>query len=110
MYRKGIMVVETAYPYTPDALVRMPDVAMYPSSWPAEYPATVDGQLSFLRGLRAVVRQAPHNREAGVMHWEPAWLPRPAAGAHSGNGWSALALSDLRGHALPSIRWAEEPA
>ncbi len=61
-YRLPIIVVETAYNWTPGAMTaKKPD-----------FPETPEGQLAFLRAVDAAVRAVPLGLGQGVFWWEPA--------------------------------------
>jgi arabinogalactan endo-1,4-beta-galactosidase len=61
-YRLPIVVVETAYNWTPGAMiVKKPD-----------FPESPEGQLRFLRAVNAAVRSIPDGLGQGVFWWEPA--------------------------------------
>lgn len=61
-YRLPIIVVETAYNWTPGAMTaKKPD-----------FPETPEGQLAFLRAVNAAVRAVPLGLGQGVFWWEPA--------------------------------------
>jgi arabinogalactan endo-1,4-beta-galactosidase len=104
-YRKDLIVVETAYPWTlstgPNGHAMAPhDLAVHPG-----YPATVDGQAAFLRDLMHVVRSVPEDHGRGLYYWEPCWIPSQAAwSVGHPNNWANLALFDFSGGPLASLR------
>lgn len=61
-YRLPIVVVETAYNWTPGAM----------TGKKADFPETPVGQLAFLRAVNAAVRSIPNGLGQGVFWWEPA--------------------------------------
>jgi arabinogalactan endo-1,4-beta-galactosidase len=61
-YRRPIIVVETAYNWTPGAM----------TGKEAEYSESAEGQLKFLRAVDAAVRAVPGGLGQGVFWWEPA--------------------------------------
>lgn len=103
VYRKGIVVVETAYPWT------FADGDGYPNNVGpgtflyTSYKATPKGQLSYLRKLLSVVRSTPGGYGLGVVYWEPAWIPGVGWQPGSGDAWDNLTLFDFKGKSLPGI-------
>ena len=69
-YKKKIVIVETAYPFTLKANDQagniLGDDALIP-----QYPATLSGQKSYLTDLTQTVME---NDGQGVVYWEPAWV------------------------------------
>jgi arabinogalactan endo-1,4-beta-galactosidase len=61
-YRRPIIVVETAYNWTPGRAAGKSQ----------DFPETPDGQLAFLRAVDAAVRAIPLGLGQGVFWWEPA--------------------------------------
>ena len=61
-YRRPIIVVETAYNWTPGRATGKSQ----------EFPETPEGQLAFLRAVNAAVRAVPDGLGKGVFWWEPA--------------------------------------
>ncbi|MFY9852470.1 MAG: glycosyl hydrolase 53 family protein [Terracidiphilus sp.] len=61
-YRLPIIVVETAYNWTPGSM----------TGKKADFPETPEGQLAFLRAVDAAVRAIPNGLGQGVFWWEPA--------------------------------------
>jgi len=88
-YRLPIIVVETAYNWTPGAI----------TAKKADFPETPEGQLEFLRALNAAVRGVPNGLGQGVFWWEPA-----AEGPLRGRSFF-----DSDGNALPVITALDPP-
>jgi arabinogalactan endo-1,4-beta-galactosidase len=61
-YHRPIMVVETAYNWTPGDF----------AGKAADFPESPEGQLAFLRAVDATVRAIPDGLGQGVFWWEPA--------------------------------------
>jgi arabinogalactan endo-1,4-beta-galactosidase len=61
-YRLPIIVVETAYNWTPGGM----------SGKKTDFPESPEGQLAFLRAVDAAVRAIPNGLGQGVFWWEPA--------------------------------------
>lgn len=116
-YGKDVLVVETSYAWTEEAPAGHHSIFRPELAEIAGYPATVEGQSSFLRDLYATVAAVPGGRGLGAVYWEPAWLPvdgttwaSPAGMEYGddvgagGNTWANQALFDFDGNALPSLR------
>lgn len=89
-YRKPVVVVETAYNWTPgDFTAKKPD-----------FPETPQGQMKFLRAVDAAVRAVPDGLGQGVFWWEPA-----AEGRLRGRSFF-----DKEGNVLPVITAFDPPA
>jgi arabinogalactan endo-1,4-beta-galactosidase len=61
-YRRPIIVVETAYNWTPGGM----------AGKKSDFPESPEGQLAFLRAVDAAVRAVPGSLGQGVFWWEPA--------------------------------------
>ncbi|MGH8196395.1 MAG: glycoside hydrolase family 53 protein [Woeseiaceae bacterium] len=82
-YRKKVVVVETAYPWTL-AAQDTADNILGEDSLAADYPASLEGQKQFLVDLTQTVIESGGS---GVIYWEPAWVStacrtRWGAGSH----------------------------
>ena len=69
-YKKRLMVVETAYPFTL-ANADPANNILNESALIEGFPATQKGQLDYLIKLETVVKNAGGE---GVIYWEPAWV------------------------------------
>jgi len=83
-YGKPIIVVETAYNWTPGDFIGKK----------ADFPESPEGQKAFLQAVDKAVRETPRGLGRGVFWWEPAVPGGPIAGR---------ALFDDRHNALPAI-------
>ena len=61
-YRRPIMVVETAYNWTPGSFAHKK----------SDFPESPEGQKAFLMAVDSAVRAIPNGLGAGVFWWEPA--------------------------------------
>ena len=107
-YDRELIVVETAYPYTLANQDGWANIIGRGDQLAAGYPATVEGQVDWLRDIMEVVSSAPNGLGKGVFYWEPAWLGLPGCGwdpedPASGNGWENQALFDFDGRVLSSM-------
>lgn len=113
-YRKDIVVVETAYPFTTadgDA-----ERNFFPSSDPASmpdlatYPATPQGQAGFFEALRAILLAVPGGHGRGFLDWEPGLLPGiPWEPGAAGTPNDNLSMWDFDGFALPALQAFRRP-
>jgi arabinogalactan endo-1,4-beta-galactosidase len=88
-YRRPIIVVETAYNWTPGRA----------AGKSRDFPETPEGQLEFLRAVAAAVRAVPDGLGQGVFWWEPA-----AEGPLRGRSYF-----DNDGNVLPVITAFDKP-
>ena len=65
-YKKDVIVVETAYNWTPGEYINKN----------APFPESPEGQKEFLEEVNRIVLSVPNNRGTGVFWWEPAVLRR----------------------------------
>lgn len=105
-YGKEVMIVETAYPYdfvNQDSANNILGI----DSLHEGFPASQDGQLSYLNELHSVVKSAGRN---GVLYWEPAWVStscstRWGAGSH----WENAAMFDAVSKHTKAMTWFDKP-
>jgi arabinogalactan endo-1,4-beta-galactosidase len=83
-FRKPIIVVETAYNWTPGEMIGKK----------ADFPESPEGQKDFLAAVAAAVRDTPNSLGRGVFWWEPAVAGGPLGGR---------ALFDDQHNALPAL-------
>lgn len=69
-YRKKLMIVETAYPFTMQNADPANNILGQEALFPG-YPATQQGQLDYLNKLREIISEAGGE---GLIYWEPAWV------------------------------------
>ncbi len=112
-YDKDVIVVETAYPFTPgedDDLANIANIAMTVEG----YRFSPEGQYAMLRDILAVVRAVPGGRGLGVFYWDATWTAVPGNGwdsgdPASGNAWENQALFDFDDRILPALELFGEP-
>lgn len=103
-YRKPIVVVEAAYPWTltpPDEqpLIFDKEEWVYPG-----FPPTVEGQKRWLKELIRRIKQVPGGLGLGLYYWEPCWIPsKPVWSVGHENNWSNLTMFDYGGNKLSSF-------
>lgn len=103
-YAKEVMVVETSYPWTLDDFDGTENFVTAREQLHAGYPATPEGQRSFLRDLRSVAESVPGGLCSGLIYWEPALIAIPGGPP---NPCENLTLFDFDGDALPGLSFAD---
>ncbi len=104
-YNKDIILVETAYPWTLGWNDTVHNIVGLPSQLLPGYPATVEGQQTFLRDMISLVRATPNNKGVGIFYWSPDYISAPALGSP----WENVTLFDFSGEVLSSIHAFELP-
>lgn len=92
-FGKGVVVVETAYPWTLQWFDATHNLVGQESQLLDGYPATFAGQARFLAEVTRIVRAVPDGLGRGVVWWEPAWV----AGAGPGSAWENMGWLDAEG-------------
>lgn len=105
-YGKGVVIVETSYPWTLPPAEGVEHWAARPGTLPetGRFPATPAGQAAFFEALRSTVEAVPQDRGRGFLAWEPEWLPGVGWGPGQDNPFANLTMFDWRGAGLPSLR------
>ncbi len=104
-YHKPMLIAETAYPWTLNYDDDVANIVGSSNQLLPGYPATVEGQKSYLNKVFDIVHNVPGNLGIGVVYWEPDYIS--VAGV--GSTWENLAMFDFQGNALASMS-AFEPA
>lgn len=104
-YNKNLLIAETAYPWTLDYYDNVGNIVGSDDDLHPGYPASVSGQMSFLRDLIQIVKDVPNNRGKGVLYWAPENISAPNYGSVCEN----LALFNFQGEALSSFIAFHEP-
>ncbi|MGP4039422.1 glycoside hydrolase family 53 protein [Gracilibacillus sp. D59] len=109
-YRKEIIVVEVAYPWTvPDEIPAVDDAPDFREHLVPGYPATTEGQKAYLEKLCKTVKETPHNLGKGIYYWEPCWIPsKQEWSVGHENNWSHLTLFDYKGNKLIGLEAFQE--
>ncbi|OLP67030.1 Arabinogalactan endo-1,4-beta-galactosidase precursor [Bacillus pumilus] len=115
-YNKDVIVVETAYGFTTANGDNLENTFNQDAVKTTGYPASPQGQASFIRDVSEKMSQVKNNRGKGVFYWEPLWIPAKGAPWSSqygltyiqtsgtvGNAWENQAMFDFNGKALPSL-------
>ena len=100
-YKADVMLVETAYPFSPAGEDKSPDL-LGPDSLIDGYPATPAGQLKYLVDVSQLVAD---KGGVGVVYWEPAWVSTACKTRWgTGSNWENAAWFSLRDHeAMPAF-------
>lgn len=98
-YGKGLVVVETAYPWTLGWFDDTHNPVGLPEHLLPGNPATPRGQNAFLRAVIDIVREVPDGLGRGVFWWGGEWISSPGFGS----GFENVALFDQNGDALPAL-------
>ncbi|MCX5800832.1 MAG: arabinogalactan endo-1,4-beta-galactosidase [Candidatus Eisenbacteria bacterium] len=98
-YRRRIVVVETAYPWTLGWYDGTHNLVGREEQLLPDYPATVEGQREFLKREKGVIESIPYSRGAGMFYWAPEYISVP--GLES--AWENVTLFDFQGRALSSL-------
>lgn len=99
-YGKEIILVETAYPWTLNWCDGTNNIVGLPSQLLPEYPASMQGQKSYLIDIMNLVYNTFDHKATGVFYWEPDWI----CTSSFGSPWENLTLFDFSGELLSSIR------
>ena len=104
-YRKGLMVVETSYPWIFPAADGVEYCAGNPDQLAdiARFPVTPAGQFAYFEALRSTIEAVPQDFGRGFLAWEPEWLPGVGWGPGEDNPFANLTMFDWRGAGLPSL-------
>jgi arabinogalactan endo-1,4-beta-galactosidase len=96
---KDLLIAETAYPWTLGWYDDTHNMVGLPEHLHTGYPATVEGQHSFLSDLMEIVAGVRDSRGAGVFYWAPDWISAPG----KGSAWENVTLFSFEGEALGSM-------
>lgn len=99
-YKKKVMIVETAYPYTLENFDQQGNL-LYTDALEHGFPATPEGQKLFMVSL---TKQVINAGGLGVVYWEPAWVANHCPTLFgTGSSWENASFFDARNHneALP---------
>lgn len=99
-YRKKVMIVETAYPWTCLDADNYKNIISAADSV-AGYPVTPEGQLKYLTDLTQTIISAGGS---GLHYWEPAWITSDMKDKWgTGSAWDNCTLFDFQGNTLKGL-------
>jgi arabinogalactan endo-1,4-beta-galactosidase len=102
-------VVETAYSWALESDKGLSFIVASEEQLHPGYPATVEGQTSYLKDFVEIIRQTPGGRGIGFHYWETCWIPsKPDWSVGHDNNWSNLTLFDFDGRKLRSLEICKE--
>jgi len=91
-FDKDVMIVETAYPWTLDAVDETADNILYQGV--RGYPITIEGQRQFMIDL---TQSLISNGGLGVVYWEPAWVSTECSTRWGqGSHWENVTFFDFQ--------------
>ncbi len=99
LFKQDVIVVETAYPFTlgwndwTNNIIGSQDQLM------SQYPASANGQLNFLRDLKAKIKNAG---ALGICYWGAGYVAFDGDQSANGSPWENLALFDFDQKVLPA--------
>lgn len=102
-YDKEVIIVETAHPWTPKSDSKTPNKVTLEAKG---YPASIEGQVRFIRDILSIIQRAPGHKATGLFYWEPAFITVEGCGWKYGEGneWGNMTLFDFQGRLLDSAR------
>lgn len=107
-YLKPVVIAETAYPFTLQWNDWTNNVIGLQDQLLPEYPATPEGQRSFMMEIRRISTAA--DRLSGFAYWGADWVASKGPQAANGSSWENMAVYDFSFRALPVLDcFAEEP-
>ncbi|MHA1976980.1 MAG: glycoside hydrolase family 53 protein [Candidatus Hodarchaeales archaeon] len=99
-YSQDICVVETSYPWTLDWYDTTNNKIGLENQLLEGYPATVQGQLKYLKDLFNIVKNSSNSRGLGVYYWAPEVISTATRGSTREN----LGFFDFGGNVLDSLQ------
>lgn len=105
-FGKKVMILETAYPWTPDGNDNYTNLFGGQAAIPG-YPYTTEGQSSL---MKALTQEVIDGGGAGIVYWEPAWITSQMKDLWgTGSSWENNTFFDFSGNALPVINYMSYP-
>lgn len=99
-YKKDIVVVETAFPWTSQNTDTYQNI-FSGNEAPEGYTISKDEQLRYLKDLTQTIIDGGGK---GIIYWEPAWISTSFKDRWgSGSSWENNAFFDFNGNVLPAI-------
>lgn len=119
-YGKEVMIVETGYAFTLENFIAeygklvIDENFILENNLTLEYPISYEGQAAFIENL---IKEAKKHDIAGILYWEPLWLPTKGIcwsstkgeeyikeeGKPTRNEWANQCLYDYSGNATPAL-------
>jgi len=106
-YGKEVMIMETVYPWTTENADDYPNIINVDKILIPDYPATIEGQLNYLKKLNQEVIDGGGK---GVFYWEPAWITSDLKTQWGdGSAWDCNTLFDFEGGVIEGINYMTWP-
>lgn len=101
-YKKRLMVVETAYPFTTENIDNANNI-LDNNALINGYPATQQGQLDYLNKLKEIIQNSGGE---GLIYWEPAWVSTNCSTLWGqGSHWDNATLFDHNNKATLGMKF-----
>lgn len=100
-YGKDVVIAETAYPFSLSWEDWTNNIVGENGQLVSGYPATPEGQKSFLLKLREIVTTA--SKGTGFCYWGAEWVSFKGDQATNGSSWENQALFDFSNQAVPAL-------
>jgi arabinogalactan endo-1,4-beta-galactosidase len=101
-YNKKVIIAETAYPFTLGYNDWTNNIVGLDSQLVSGYPATPDGQKSFVMAIKTVVKESEYG--LGFAYWGGEWISFKGNQAANGSTFENQAFYDFNNKALPVLQ------
>ena len=106
LFRKKVMIVETAYPWTSDGEDSYGNI-FSGSDYDPLYPQTMEGQYNY---LVALTRQVILGKGTGIQYWAPDWISSPRKDQWgTGSSWENNTFFDFDGNVIKGMEYMTYP-
>lgn len=100
-HNKKVLVAETSYPFTFDWNDWTNNVIGLPNQIHPNYPASPEGQKTFLQQIKNTVKSTPNG--LGFCYWGTEWIAFRGTTSTNGSSWENQALWDFNQKILPAM-------
>ena len=101
-YNKKVIIAETAYPFTLGYNDWTNNIVGLDTQLVSGYPATHDGQKSFVMAIKTVVKESEYG--LGFAYWGGEWISFKGNQAANGSTFENQAFYDFNNKALPVLQ------
>jgi arabinogalactan endo-1,4-beta-galactosidase len=101
-YNKKVIIAETAYPFTLGYNDWTNNIVGLDTQLVSGYPATPDGQKSFVMAIKTVVKESEFG--LGFAYWGGEWISFKGNQAANGSTFENQAFYDFNNNALPVLQ------
>ncbi|MES2851492.1 MAG: glycosyl hydrolase 53 family protein [Bacteroidota bacterium] len=101
-YNKKVIIAETAYPFTLGYNDWTNNIVGLDTQLVSGYPATPDGQKSFVMAIKTVVKESEYG--LGFAYWGGEWISFKGNQAANGSTFENQAFYDFNNKALPVLQ------